>query len=218
MASRTPPTPKDQVFAWVPLRNRKPTVIHSLTSVQIYRMTKGYNPASQRINGGLTRVNLHTTLRSVAISSQAINSADPSKLSFFFEPLHIDMTFEWVKIWLARELKHGSRPYNAILTHEEKHVALAHNVLRNYAQRLEGALNQAGMPTRGAPVPIPKSKAAYQAEDAKYRQVVKKIITDEYIKKLQKIYNDIDAAWKGLDTPAEYRRVRLSAPAHAWPF
>ena len=203
-------------FASVQVRTLPPKVIRSIGAEGICKMTKNCDP-KKSLSGGLTKVDLIKKPR-LTLASTAIKNKEPSKRLFCFEPTNIDLSFNWVKVWVASELKTATCAYRAVAEHEQKHVDIAHEVLRKYARNLALAFDKAKIPSKAKPLEIQNSKPAYDAAHKKYGAVVTQVVKAEYISKLQAIYNEIGTRWKRLDSKSEYSRVRKSCREAEWPF
>ena len=112
----------------------------------------------------------------------------------------IVMRYHRVDIFVAREYPWGSCPYNAILMHEDEHVAVARKNLNKYAPRVEKALASNLMPTGRNPALFDSLE---QAGD---------YILDLSTELLDPVYESmltaLQKAQKAVDSPESYARVR----------
>ena len=104
-------------FASVQVRTVSATLSSARGSTDLCKKSKHCDPRKQ-VMGGLTNVELNINPR-LTLSSMAVKSTNAGKINFYFEPTNIDLSFSWVKVWLAKELKKGSCPYKAVLRHEK---------------------------------------------------------------------------------------------------
>jgi len=205
-------------FAWVKINDRTPITFSNVLNLrEICEQKNICKP--EEINYGLTKVDINTHIK-FSLEPKGVTTSDSKKTKLYYEPLELVLEFRWVKVWVASELKSGSCPYHAVLKHEKKHVSLAHNVLRLYAQKLEASLNQLNIPTKTSPEIIDNSHAVFEAKTSQYSQK----IVESFVKnfrnkeKLQEIYNEIGKVWKALDSKKEYARVKNSCSKWAWPY
>lgn len=202
-------------FASVQVRTVSPTLDSKVGATDLCRKVKNCN-TSWQVQGGLTDVDLNPS-PVFTLLSKGVESKVAGKIRFYFEQTNIDLSFRWVKVWLAKELKSGSCPYKAVRRHEQKHVDSAHEILRKHAKSLSDSLGKLKIPTKSKPLEIEDSKKSFHDADKKYTALVRKVVTDKYSKKVQTIYNEIGTRWGKLETKAEYKRVQKSCKESEWP-
>jgi hypothetical protein len=104
------------------------------------------------------------------------------------------------QIYVVRERKPGTCPYDAVLAHERKHKAIDDEVFRENAPRLKRVLEAAiaGMPVEH-PVPPAEEAASKTRLVAPLRQVFQSAIDD--------VMAERNARQARLDNPGEYKHV-----------
>lgn len=112
----------------------------------------------------------------------------------------IDITVAPRTIYVARERRPGTCPYESVLAHERKHQAADDAVIAEFAPRLKRRVARAvaALPTR-APVPPGQSAAV----ERRLTAAVERAVNDE-LRALEAARHARQAA---IDTPGEYRRV-----------
>ena len=204
-------------FATIVVKENSLSVINKMTEREIYALIKKKKPGE--IAYGLTRVDINSGLK-YELEPTAVLSKKKGVLDFYYGPITIYLGFTWVKVWIAKELKPSSCPYNAVLIHEKKHVALAYAVLGRYGNKLEESLNNAKIPTKSKPIKISHSEQSFDNNCKNYDKIIFSIFEKEFRnkEKLQEIYDEIERVWKKLDSDEEYERVKKSCKPNEWPY
>jgi hypothetical protein len=118
----------------------------------------------------------------------------------WIESLAIDLVAPERTIYIIRERRPGTCPYDSVLTHERKHQAADDAILAEYARRLEQAVALAIAGLRpAAPVPSADAAAAQQHLMAPVEAAVQRV--------LDALETARRARQAAIDTPREYRRV-----------
>jgi hypothetical protein len=111
-----------------------------------------------------------------------------------------------LKMKLATELQIGSTCYNAVLAHEQRHIADGQSILELYAARLKDDLDPSILPRATYPILL-LSASAEAAQDELFRRVAGIVQKDLDLFKAQ-----ADQKGKAVDTQAEYDAVQKQCP------
>jgi len=103
-------------------------------------------------------------------------------------------------IYVTRERRPGTCPYDSVLMHERKHQAADEAVIAEFAPRLKQKVARALAALR-PPAPVPRSDAA--AVERRLTAAVERAVNGE-LRALEAARHARQAA---IDTPGEYRRV-----------
>jgi hypothetical protein len=118
----------------------------------------------------------------------------------WIESIAIDLVAPERTIYIIRERRPGTCPYDTVLAHERKHQATDDAVLAEFARRLEQAVTLAiaGLPPT-APVPAADAAAAQQRLMAPVEAAVRRVL--DALETERRVRQAV------IDTPREYRRV-----------
>jgi hypothetical protein len=106
-------------------------------------------------------------------------------------------------IYVTRERRPGTCPYDSVLAHERKHQAADDAVIAEFAPRLKQRVARA-IAALPPPAPVPPSEA--EAAGRRLTAAVARAVNDE-LRALEAARRARQAA---IDTPGEYRRVRAA--------
>jgi hypothetical protein len=118
---------------------------------------------------------------------------------FWINGFEIELRYEEVEVYVAREYPEGSCQYDAIYAHEMQHVEVARRNLEIYAPRIRAALESGSVPT--AQTPIIVASAAAAARDI--QAISNENVTPVY----RAMLRDLRAAQALVDSPASYASV-----------
>jgi hypothetical protein len=114
-----------------------------------------------------------------------------------------------VKVYIADKYPPGSCPYNALLEHEKKHVAIFQEIMVKYSKIMQEAiLNARGIPTRAQPMSFQSMEEGAAYVDGIIAEVLLPIYLD-YRKEL-------NISQKIIDTTEEKDRVRRMCAEEDW--
>lgn len=118
---------------------------------------------------------------------------------FWVERMRVVLRVEALDVYVAREHPPGSCPYEAILDHERKHVAVARRHLAAYASRFRQALASPLVPKPRAPALVDSPEVARERTEALIEELIAPITRE--------LEAEMAEAQSRLDTPEAYRRV-----------
>lgn len=118
----------------------------------------------------------------------------------WLEEVAIDIVASPRTIYVTRERRPGTCPYDSVLAHERKHQAADDAVIAEFAPRLEQAVARA-VAAFPPPSPVPSGEAA----------AVQRRLTAAVEQAVNGVLEALDTARRArqaaIDTPREYRRV-----------
>lgn len=126
------------------------------------------------------------------------------KFCFWISGFEVVLRYRRVDVYVAREYARGSCNYNAILSHEHKHVDAARLNLQEFAPKIRMALTSMLIPTGREPALV-NSRAEARKDVGKISDELLKPVYEEMIRSLME-------AQARIDSPEEYRRVRNMCP------
>jgi hypothetical protein len=117
---------------------------------------------------------------------------------------NVEAQFGWdrMEVYVASEFKPGECAYNAVLDHENQHVAINNAALREYAPRIRAALEQALREQRPLATSDPKGSADRALADVHRRM-------DAALDEFQKTLASRNAA---IDTDSNYDAISQLCP------
>jgi TPR repeat protein len=153
------------------------------------------------IHGSGSRV-LGATATKIGVQPKVQYKAVPmgDTTCFWVHSIDVILRPSALDVYIAREYKKGSCPYNVILDHEREHVRVVRNTLERFTTSVRSALASPLIPTALNP------EVAVSPEAAKDRveTVVSRLI-EPVVEVMEREYRKSQAS---LDTPKEYKRLR----------
>ncbi len=175
------------------LRLPEAVVDNSLTQPRLQELSgKAYHDGRTM---GLYRMELQYGIEAAVMAQES-----PAGLCQWIERVTVRVILSPRRIYVVRDRKPGTCPYDAVLVHERKHKAIDDEVFREYAPRLKRVLEAAiaGMPPE-LPIPASEEAANKMRLVAPLRQVFQTAIDDAMAER--------NARQTHLDNPGEYKRV-----------
>lgn len=165
---------------------------HSHSIAQLGRISGlGHNTRAL----GLMKPDLRIETRPKA---QGVRRGD--KFCFWITGFDVVLRYRRVDVYVAREYARDSCNYNAILSHEHKHVDAARLNLQEFAPRIRMALTSKLIPSGRKPALVASREEARKKVSA---------ISDDLLKPAyEEMIRALTAAQRQVDSPEEYRRVR----------
>lgn len=120
-------------------------------------------------------------------------------LCLWVDRIEVTLRYEALDIYIASEFARGSCQYRAILSHENKHAAVARAHIDDHVESIRSALTSLTIPKPRAPRLV-QSVAVSQAQI----QSAIEALLDPVIERLRK---NMAAAQQRVDSREEYRRV-----------
>ena len=102
-------------------------------------------------------------------------------------------------IYVAREYRHGTCPYRAVLAHERRHVRASRALIDRYIPRLRRMLTSPRIPTGQRPVLVGSPGAA----ESEVRALMKDLAEPLF----HEMAEALGAAQAKIDSPASYKRL-----------
>lgn len=123
----------------------------------------------------------------------------------YLDSIDVKITIKPV-IYVAREYKQGTCRYRSIVEHEKRHIAVDQQVAGKYRERMARAIreNLAASAIGGAPVPVAAIPAEQEKIRARFEGLLKRYNAEMSAER--------KARQQGVDTLAEYERVRAQCP------
>ena len=175
------------------IRLPEPTIDNSLPQPRLQELSgKAYH------NGhtlGLYRMELQYGIEAVVMAQQS-----SAGLCQWIERVTVRMVLSPRQIYVVRDRRPGTCPYEAVLEHERKHKAIDDEVFRADAPRLQRALEAAI-----AHLPPERPVPAADAVDAKTRLVAP--LKQVFQAAVDAVMAERNARQEHLDNPGEYKRV-----------
>jgi len=175
------------------IRLPEPTIDNSLSQPRLQALSgKAYHDGHTL---GLYRMELQYGIEAIVLAQQS-----PAGLCQWIERVTVRMILSPRQIYVVRDRKPGTCPYEAVLGHERKHKAIDDEVFRQEAPRLQHTLESAiaGMPREQ---PLPPNEAA----EEKKRLVAS--LKNVFQAAVDAVMAERNARQKHLDNPGEYKRV-----------
>lgn len=175
------------------LRLPEPTIDNSLTQPRLQELSgKAYHDGHTM---GLYRMELQYGIEAVVMAQESA-----AGLCQWIERVTVRVVLSPRQIYVVRERKPGTCPYDAVLAHERKHKAIDDEVFRNSAPRLKRVLESAiaGMPPED-PVPPAEEAVNKRRLVAPLREVFQSAVDEVMVER--------NVRQTHLDNPGEYRRV-----------
>jgi len=167
---------------------------HSHTGREITKMKKVDNGKEE---AGLT---LFKMVPKIDFTTGSLNQ------SFFLHAL--ELTFVDPVIYVASEYPVGSCAYNATLQHEREHEASFKDILLQYHDKIECALNSADFPNPDKPIIGKDEKQADSEIRARLHEAL-----DAIFKEMQ---NEAQRKTNELDSPENYAKVHSKCSLAEW--
>ncbi len=118
---------------------------------------------------------------------------------FWVDRIEITLRYEALDVYIASEYPPGSCQYQAILSHENKHVAAARALLDDYVQEIRSVLTSLAIPKPRAPRLVETVSEARQLTQATIENLLRPVF-----ERLRKTMEDTQGR---IDSRGEYRRV-----------
>lgn len=161
------------------------------------------NPYGTKVHtdvGGLMKGGIET---GYDITMGSIRTSD-NRSCAWYDSITVDINIT-PTIFIARDYKKGSCMYNAVLEHENKHIAVDRKLVNTYAQQISKALQaELARQTVYGPVATAEEKALQDQMYARIAGIMKKqmaILNTERLKRQQQV-----------DSLEEYNRVNALCP------
>lgn len=119
---------------------------------------------------------------------------------FWVDRVEVLLRYESLDIYIASEYGPTSCPYQAILTHEEKHATVARTHLSGYVERVRSALSALSIPKPRAPLLVESVDRAQEKTQATIEALLKPV--------MRKLRETMREAQDEIDSREEYRRVQ----------
>jgi hypothetical protein len=126
------------------------------------------------------------------------------RFCFWVDGISVVLRYQALDVYVAREYAPGSCPYNAILDHEQEHVAVARGQLDVYGPRFRSALASLLIPKPRSPILVDSPEDAKKKTQGLFEKLLAPISEE-----LKTVMAEAQA---DLDTPQEYWRVRRRCP------
>lgn len=188
---------------------------NSLSYKQIMVKRKGYgmiDPPGSRAYGFVDLRIDHTIPSAQSTYTVDRRPGHKGQVFFYCEQLSITIKFEWMIIHIAKELR-GTRAYDAVYTHEQKHESDCIEIFSDFALEFEKELNKK-IPSKSAPLAITDSQSSFDLTVKKYDRIIKSFIPIAYsYENLQLVTNRINKKardWDIIDYPRVDKAMRLS--------
>lgn len=124
----------------------------------------------------------------------------------YLDSIDVKITVKPV-IYVAREYKQGSCRYRSIVEHEKRHIAVDQQVAGKYRERIAQAITEnmaAAATTGGAAVPVGAILVEQEKIRARFEGLLKRYNAEMSAERKTR--------QQGVDTLAEYERVRAQCP------
>ena len=118
---------------------------------------------------------------------------------FWLEEIDVELVYNSIDIFIAREYKGGSCEYLAVLDHENKHVDIAKKNLEKYRTKIRYALTSLLIPSPRRPVKV----ANVENVEPYYEKLFEEVLQPIY----EEMWEDLIAAQAAIDTPRSYAKV-----------
>ena len=128
---------------------------------------------------------------------------DEEKICVFLSAVHFSLGYSHQKVFIDERYPAHSCAYQAILDHENEHVAINEQVLQKYKPQIFDALQRYYSDTR--PLMLYRGAEVDAAVDA---WLVQKRSPPKISSFKRRIQKEREKANKAIDTPKSYRRVR----------
>ncbi len=186
----------------VKLARKEPAFHHDKS---IASLTKFSNKSSEDIYTSSHRT-LGVTVTRPDVKARMQYYASGNKNCFFLSEYEVSATFTSFHVYVAKEYRNGGCAYNAILKHENQHVAIEKQQMEAFVQRLRASLKEVE----------PKLKNISASSEKGLDAAVSKLMTPIF-KKEGASYRAKSAKENGkIDTSYSYAAVQASCPAIEW--
>jgi hypothetical protein len=182
---------------------RKEPAFHHDKSIST--LTKFSNKGTEDIYTSTHRTLGVTVTRPDATGKMQYLTSGNKKCAFLTE-YEITATFTSFHVYVAKEYKHGGCAYNAVLKHENQHVAIEKQQMETFVKRLRSSLQEVE----------PKLKNISASSGKGLDAAVSKLLSPIF-KKEATAYRARSAKENGkIDTSYSYAAVHASCPAMEW--
>lgn len=123
---------------------------------------------------------------------------------FWVDRIEVTLRYQALDIYIASDYAPGSCQYQAILSHENKHAAVAQSQLDDYVQVIRSVLTSLAIPKPLEPRLVGSVSAAQEQTQATIQTLLQPV--------LSQLRKSMEKAQKQIDTAAEYRRVETQCP------
>lgn len=176
----------------------RPTYYHGYSTAQIEAMSRIRVPSRASHEPGLTRFE-HELSHQYEVEGEGEGPGRP--LRVWARSLRVDFSITRMDVYVSSQYARGTCPYNAILAHENTHVAINDRAFRKYKALLERALKRdRTLPTKAHPLRVSSLKEGKAVIERRLSRIVEPLY--ERFKR-----EDIRENAK-IDTPASYRRTQ----------
>ncbi|NQW01204.1 MAG: hypothetical protein HQ483_15975 [Rhodospirillales bacterium] len=155
--------------------------------------------------GWVTRGLTKTSLESQIEVGVQIRQLSKNRFCIGLQKVSARIGYDQFKVYVARDLVPGSCEYRTTLDHEQAHVAIYKDQLRQFSSRFEQRLQRVAAGLRPVLVKSEKSGPAYflQKFNIEFKQVFKQLS------------RETDSRQSRLDTPDNYRREQALCPVRS---
>ncbi len=154
-------------------------------------------------NSGWSAVGLTLTEMEFKMKLQ-VNSVSNDKVRYCasIHSIKASLGYDELVVYVARKYRRGSCPYNSIVAHERKHVAIFRDALVRYAPLVERRLAEAARRLR--PIRTKSPKRATARLQRKLEREIRPLFN--------KLNKALDTANAELDTAENYEREQAACP------
>lgn len=176
------------------------TYNHTLSGSEIKALKEG--PTTLLDNAGLTKVRYDPS--PLDYISASISARFGNRRCVWAHQINLDLSYPWIKLYIAREYPLGSCNYSVTLAHEQEHLTDAKQLLKKYQEKIQDALRKAPIPHEYLPYPAASEAEAEEDIEAMIKTISEPIM-DAFHEELIKKRSD-------RDTPENIERVHQQCP------
>ncbi len=172
------------------------------SSKQLARKFGSHNKFSRRagwVTRGLTKTDLESRIE-VHVQYQQVSK---TRYCVGLKGVSAQVGYSQFNVYVARDLLPGSCEYRVTMDHEQTHVAVYRDQLKQFATRFENRLNRAARSMQ----PVLASSA-----QSGQRYFLRKL-NGEFKQVFRQLSRETDTRQGRLDTPENYRREQAFCPA-----
>ena len=160
------------------------------------------NLAGKRYHGGRT-LGLYRMTLTIDWTARLMRSEADGKVCLSIDHVTLHVAMPSRRIYIVRERRPGTCPYESVLAHERKHQAVDDDVLGQGLPRLRASIERTI-----AALPATRPRPTTEAAEVEQR------LTAPVAEAVQRGWAELSAARAArqaeIDTPQEYRRVRAA--------
>jgi hypothetical protein len=174
----------------------RPTYHHELSTAQIEGMSQIKAPSRNSQEPGLT-------LFEYEVSSQyemAERSRANGPLKIWAKSIHINFFTTRMDVYVTSQYPVGSCQYQAVLDHENTHVAINQRIFQKYHKLLAGELRRITVPTQAHPMIVTNEAEGEAFLDSKIKPLLARF--------QERFAGEVRRENAKIDTPASYARVQ----------